>query len=156
MVRPKVREGLAPNLHTDLPFGGESGRDQTALGCEKFRVGRELLEAEGRFELAGLDLSSGKVCQLMKISVAPKLVRVLLEARVRPSHGQSGVALGKVAFSLEVEVLGIITTEADPGASNPEPVLNLPAALREAPFEGGDIPRFYLRLNESAERELEF
>ena len=64
------------------------------------------------------------------------------------------IALAKVAFDFEVELLREITGQIDARPAQAESILQRPQT--EAPFEGGDIAVFKVDLNVSAKHQLEF
>src|SRR5260370_39152072 len=94
-IRPNVREGFSPERKTDLPLRRDRPSGQTALDNDQSRIRSKLLQAKGRFPLAGLDVRFRELMPVNEDVCARKCGAVRVEA----------IALAKVAFDLEVELL---------------------------------------------------
>src|SRR4030095_7379078 len=68
--------------------------------------------------------------------------------------GVEPVALAKVAFHFEVEVLRKLAGQIDPCPAQPETIID--RSLTKPSLESGDIAAFEVGLNESAQRQLQF
>src|SRR5947209_19637088 len=64
------------------------------------------------------------------------------------------VAVFKVAFELEIELLGKIAGEIDSCAAQTKPIFQ--GGLAKTAFERGDIAIFEIHLNESAQYQFQF
>src|SRR6266513_5979863 len=72
----------------------------------------------------------------------------------RRSVGIKSVAVFKVAFQLEIELLGKIAGEIDSRAAETKPIFQ--GGLTKTAFERGDITVFEIHLDESAQHQLQF
>ncbi len=144
LLRPNVRERLSPKLNPDLPVRRDCPGWQTALGDDQGRVWSKLLQPERRFPLADLDLRFGK---LMPVDEN-------VGARKSGAVGVEPIALAKVAFDFEVEVLRKLAGQIDPRPAQPETIID--RSLTKPSLESGDIAAFEVGLNESAQHQLQF
>ena len=106
--------------------------------------GVSLLQPERRFPLADLDLRFGK---LMPVDEN-------VGARKGGTVGVETIALAKVAFDFEVEVLRKLAGQIDPRPAQPETIID--RSLTKPSLESGDIAAFEVGLNESAQHQLQF
>ena len=125
MLRPDIGQRFAPNLHANLPVRCDRASGKTPLGKEELRVRRELLQPKRRFPLADFDVGLGKLVPVNENVRAGKLRPVGVGHRGGlagfdvdfTQSGDSRIALLKVTFDLEVELLQEIAGETDARAS---------------------------------------
>src|SRR5207244_12077028 len=77
-----------------------------------------------------------------------------VRALERRSARIKSVANFKIAFQLEIELLGKIAGEIDSCAAQTKPIFQ--GGLAKTAFERGDIAIFEIHLNESAEHQFQF
>src|SRR5206468_5985237 len=135
---------LAPKLNTDLPLRCDRTRRQSAFDREQGRVGSKLLQSEWRLPLAGLHLRSG---ELMPVD------KDVCSRKVGATRGNT-VALLKVAFDFEIELLCKVPCQIDPCPAQAGPVFQ--RSLTKVPLESEHIAIFKVNLNESAQDQLNF
>ena len=75
-----------------------------------------------------------------------------IRARKRGSIGRNAVAIGKVAFDLEIELFGEFPGHIDPGSAQTETIPERRGA--EPSFERLNIAILEVHLNESTEHQL--
>src|SRR5205823_7497235 len=138
VVRPDDRQRFSPKLNANLPFRCNRSGRQSSLDRVQSRVRSGLLQAKWRFPLTHLDLRPG---ELMPVD---KNVRGLERGSVRIKS----VAVFKVAFHLEIELLGKIAGEIDSCAAQTKPIFQ--RCLTKPAFERGDITVFEIHLDEPA------
>src|SRR5439155_14023510 len=126
------------------PLRCDRASRQTALDNVQGGVRSSLFQTEWRFPLADLDLRPGK---LMPVD---ENVRALERCTARVKS----VALLKVAFDFEVELLREVAGEIDSCPAQSEAVFQ--CCLTEAPLKRGDIAIFEIRLDESTEHQFQF
>src|SRR4029077_18830631 len=142
--RPDVGKRLSPQLRADLPLRRDGPGRQTALDYDQGRVWSKLLQPEGRFPLANLDV---RFWELM-------VVNVNVRSRKIGAVGVDAIAVLELALNLEVEVLGKIAGQIDARPAQTKTVFQ--RGLTKATFEGGDLSVFQVHLNVSAKHEFEF
>src|SRR5205823_6990124 len=130
LVRPYGREWFSPKLHANLPLWCDRACRQSSLDRVQSSVRSGLLQAKGRFPLTHLDLCPW---ELMPVD---KNVRGLERRSVRVEP----VAVFKIAFNLEIKLLGKIASEIDSCAAQAETILQ--RRLTKAAFERRDITVF--------------
>ena len=110
----------------------------------RVRIRSQLLQAEWRFILADLDLRCGKLMPVNPDVCAGKGSRLLLSA----------IALAKIAFHFEIELLRIIAGQIDPCPAQPKTVVD--CGLTKIPVESKDIAIFEIDLDEPTQHQLQF
>ena len=113
MPGPDARKGFAPKLNPNLSLRRDRASGQCPLDGIESRVRRQLLQPKGRFPLTGLDLRPGKLMPVNEDVGGLKGCSVRIQS----------VAVFKVSFHLEIELLGKITGQIDSCTAQTKPVL---------------------------------
>src|SRR4030095_16865520 len=143
LLRPNASKRFPPKLHTNLPLRSNRVCRQTPLDRVQSSVRSKLLQSEGCFILAGLDL-----CCRELMPVNPD---------IRGLKGQSvvteSVTVSKIALHFKIELLRIISRQIDPCPTQPKTVLD--CGLTKIPVESKCIAAFGVNLDKSAEHQLQ-
>src|SRR5207244_159396 len=143
-VRPDGRERFSPKLNANLSLWSDCAGRQSSLDRVQSSIRSGLLQTKRRFPLTHLDL---RPRELMPVD---KDVRGL---ECRPVRIKS-VAVFKVAFQLEIELLGKIASEIDSRAAETKPILQ--SGLAKTALERRYISVFEIHLDESAQHQFQF
>src|SRR5207249_8384304 len=145
LLRPNGRKWFSPKFNTNLALWGDCAGWKTTLDNEKGCVRSQLLQTEWRFVLADLNLRRRK-----PMPVEPNVG----SRKVGAVGWRSAIAILEIAFHFEIELLGKFAGQADPCPAQAETILQ--RGLTEAPFECGYVAVFKIRLDESAQHQLQF
>src|SRR5436190_15347098 len=136
-ARPNSRERFAPKLNADLPLRCNRASRQSSFDRIERRVWSCLFQTKWRFPLTHFDLCPGNLMPVNKNVGSLKGRSVVIKS----------VAVFKIAFDLEIELLGKIACQIDACPAQAEPIFQ--RRLAKASLECGNIAVFKIHLDES-------